>query len=544
MCSSTGNAPKPQYSRTFAVIVTSVCCLLLAGRLARADGTDAARCQAIHRIDVSRVIDAPSVIDEAKPVEGTNDAPAYCQISGYVAPTFGFLIRLPRDHWNGKLVEIGCGGLCGSTDHIGKCDDPLSRGYACVVSDGGHHSRSSDANWAYNNVSAIIDYLVGASHVTALIAKTIVEDYYREAPKKSYFMGCSAGGEQAMMEAQRFPWDFDGIVAGQPTSETLDDMSLLWGNRILMGKGREPILNYADLQILHAAVVAKCDINDGIRDGLIGDPRTCDFDPSTLLCSSTKKTACLTSKQIEVARNLYAGPTTSRGKSISQSGAMRGSELTWLQVYGGSAEEALGTYHFAGEPFRYYTFQPSPGPSWKPEDFDFDRDYKRMGMAEGLISAINPDLRQFKAAGAKLLAYAGWSDALGLPMSAVDYYETAEKTMGGQAQTQDFFRLFMIPGMNHCTLGEGAFAVDYLSYLDAWVEKGQKPDKLIGSHVRLDGLDLKTSGASADIQRRLRFPLDREAVQFTRPIYPYPTLTQFSGHGDPNDAANFTAVDP
>jgi len=183
-------------------------------------------------------------------------------------------------------------------------------------------------------------------------------------------------------------------------------------------------------------------------------------------------------------------------------------------------------------------FWPNPGLAWKPEDFDFDRDYKRVGVAESFYSPTNPDLRRFKGAGGKLISYVGWNDAGGAPLAVVDYYETAERTMGGRARTQAFFRLFAVPGMDHCgDGGDGAFAVDWLSALEAWVEHGDPPDRLIGSHVRLSNPKVDFEGV------RLRFPLDPSRVEFSRPLYPYPLGTKYLGHGDSSSPASFGPVE-
>jgi feruloyl esterase len=225
---------------------------------------------------------------------------------------------------------------------------------------------------------------------------------------------------------------------------------------------------------------------------------------------------------------------TSKGEQIAFPAALRGSERSWLTLYGGSASNPSVYYNLSGDWFRYFNFQPNPGPKWKPEDFDFDLDYKRLGMAENSDAINQIDLSRFKARGGKLLMSTGWSAAVEEVLGTVDYYEKVEKIMGGQAQTQDFFRLFMVPGVDHGGGGEGAHAVDYLSYLEAWVEKGQAPDHLIGFHVK----DLDPDEAYFPIT----FPLDPARIDFARPIYPYPTKTRYRGHGDPKDAASFGPV--
>jgi Tannase and feruloyl esterase len=498
-------------------------------------GEASTRCDALTRMEWANIPDALTRLTESKFVTLDTDTRAYCQVSGYVAPSVGFVLRLPAEHWNGKFIELGCGGFCGSTDHIAQCDALLSKGYACIVSDGGH--KGGDAKWAYNNVQAKIDLAYNASHVTALAGKAIVARYYTRTPRKSYFMGCSRGGIQALEEAQKFPWDFDGIIAGAPAPRITEQwVDRLWKKRAITEKGGEPVLGSREIEILHQAVVAKCDRNDGLNDGLIGDPRACQFDPAQLLCTAANANECLTAKQVDAVQKIYHGAVTSTGMQIGASSALLGSELNWLNWFWGPGNSDA----FLGDGIRYTLFTPDAGPTWQLNDFDFDRDFKRIGVSASLWQP-SPDLRQFKAAGGKLLSYMGWSDvAGGGPLPTVDYYETAERIVGGRQAAQDFYRLFMIPGMDHCTGGAGAFAIDYLRYLEAWVEMGQAPTKLIAAHVSLPS-DLTKANQKLST---LRFPLDPADVEFYRPVYPYPVIAKYSGHGDPRDAANFEPVNP
>lgn len=339
-----------------------------------------------------------------------------------------------------------------------------------------------------------------------------------------------------MMAAQRFPWDFDGIIAGAPAVRVVEQfMDRLWDQRAMKNAAGEVLFSKESLETLNRGVVAQCDMNDGIADGLIGDPRACTFDPEKLRCSAAQETGCLAAAQIEAAKKIYRGPVTSQGRQIFPPAGVPGSESMWLTWFVGVT--ASETY--MGDAFRYRMFYPDPGPDWKLSDFDFDRDYKRLGM-ESVYQANHPDLRQFKANGGKLLSYMGWSDvAAGGVRVATDYYESVERLIGGREATQDFYRLFMVPGMDHCVGGKGPYAIDYLSYFEAWVEKGEAPEKLIGAHLKLDNPD-----DYAEMSRRLKFPLDPSRIAFSRPVYPYPTLAKYSGRGDPNDAASFKAVAP
>lgn len=499
----------------------------------------AAQCSSLESADFSGIQDAPTQVTAAKLVDAHDNAPAYCQVKGYIAPNVGIELRLPAANWNGKFLEVGCGGFCGVV-WADSCNGPLRKGYACIASDMGHQSTTHDGKWAYNNLQAEADWGFRAAHVTSLAGKAISTHYYDRAPRRSYFMGCSTGGREGMVEAQRFPWDFDGIVAGAPAlSESSQNLNRIWAVRSIFGKDGKPILSPAAIRLVHDAVLAKCDLDDGVKDGIIGGPRTCNFDPAALVCKAGQSSGCLSKVQADAVNKIYAGPTTSTGERIYTGGDMRGSELTWIDGFASYFDHgALNSLYpqAVGDFFRYMAFAPDPGPQWKISDLDFDGDYKRLGGAEALYTAANPDLRKFKAAHGKLIVYQGWVDIAVAPGEIVDYYETAEKTLGGRAATQDFFRLFMIPGMDHCSSGPGAFAIDYLSYLEAWVEQGRAPDKMIGTHV--NGVDWGHAFA-------LEFPLDPATpTSFTRPVYPYPTRAKFLGRGSAQDAANFGPIAP
>ena len=514
------------------------------------DGT--VGCNALAKADFSTLQDASTQIVEAKVVAAGDGKAAYCKVTGYVAPQVGFELQLPLSGWNGKFIEIGCGGFCGNLDWTFWC--PLHRGYACIVSDMGH--RGEGGLWGFNNLQAQIDFGYRATHVTALAGKAIVTRYYSKAPFKSLMMGCSTGGYQGMVEAQRFPWDFDGIVSISPDMESQADLTMrtAWLLRNLLEQNAHPVFRDIDLQLLHEAALAKCDTTDGVKDGVVGDPVGCHFDPSVLACRAGQASSCLSARQIVAARNVYSGPTTSGGRSISTRGPFAGSELRW------NGFEVSWTIEYE-DFFRYLLTSGPLGPNWKWADLDFDHDYQRLGLG-ALYTDNNPDLRRFKTAGGKLLLALGGNEVAEQPGAAVDYYETVERTMGGRASTQSFFRLYVVPGMDHCSGGDGAFAIDYLTYMENWAERGQAPDKLIGAHVdtryladqarrgmpQRDSND--TSEPSEDLLAwsgaiGLKFPLDATIpISFSRPIFPYPLLAKYKGTGDPNKTDSFVPVEP
>jgi hypothetical protein len=532
-----------QHRRIHVLAAIALACTVLGSAPAWAQPADsalspeAAACKALEAADFSGIVDAPTQITETKLIAASEELPAYCRVLGYVATHVGIEMRLPVAGWNGKFLEVGCGGFCGATGFFIQwfCDNPLRRGYACISSDMGHQSSTVEGVWAFHDLQAKVDWSYRATHVAALAGKAITEHFYSRAPTRSYFHGCSTGGRQGLIEAQRFPWDFDGIIAGAPGIDMVGiESNLAWDTSITRQADGTPLLSDADVQAVHEAVIAKCDLNDHIKDGLIGDPRLCKFDPSEMVCSSTKKTSCLTTAQAEIVRKIYSGPLNSRGEPIYMPAWLPGSELDWHHWFLSGADRKLaGGSAMSIDMFRYFAFLPDAGPTWKLSDMDYERDSKRLGMTEALYSGLNPDLRKFKAVGSKLLVYHGWSDAIVGPLTSIDYFETVEKTLGGRAATQDFFRLFMLPGVIHCETGEGASAIDYLSYLEAWVEQGKAPDMLLSAHLK----DHQQGHST-------KFPLDRGAIAFTRPVYPYPIATDYKGRGDPNDAASFGPVKP
>jgi hypothetical protein len=504
-----------------------------------------AACTALGSMNFATLQDAPTQLTKASVVEAAEEVPSYCKIEGYVWPQVGIEVRLPVSHWNGKLIAVGNGGWAGSIPGDA-CDRHLKHGYACMATDTGH--RGGDALWARNNLPAQVDFGYRAIHVATLAAKSIVSRYYAKDPQRAYFMSCSTGGYQGLVEAQRFPWDYDGIIAGAPDMDEADlTMRELWARRSFLDAHGQPILDAGAVKILHDAVLEQCDRDDGVQDGIVGNPLSCRFKPERLLCKPGDTHACLTPLQVQAAQRIYDGPPQSAGRA-SVRGALAGSELLWSDVSSGFAtwkpDDSDGF-------FKDMIYGASP--DWSSETYDFNRDERRLGLA-ALYTATNPDLRRFKAAGGKLLSYQGGTDIVEMPTAVVDYYDTVEKVMGGRERTQDFFRLFIIPGMNHCSTGAGAYTIDYLSYLEAWVEHDHPPDPIVGAHVndaylRARPLPSKVEAelpldATPELRGMvaaylLTFPLDPSIpIDFTRPIYPYPRFARYRS-GDPTKAASF-----
>ena len=493
---------------------------------------DAAACAKLAQTDFGYIPDAPTNVNAARLVAATDTTPAYCKVEGYVAPTVGIEVHLPTQNWNGKFMEYGCGGFCGSLSNAILCDSLNARGYGCVVTDMGHKSTGKDAKWAFNNLQGEIDFGFRATHVALLAGREIATRFYQKDPKYSYFMGCSTGGRQSLVSAQRFPDDFDGIIGGAPPiSHTGDGLALAWTVQSLNPGGR-PLFTPAQLLMANKAVIKACDMNDGVKDGLIGDPRLCKFDPASLQCTNSNSGDCLSAAQVAAIKKVYVGPVNSKGQKIFTGGLERGSEYSWPDFLAGADGTPSSYDNWMREEFRYMALNPDPGPSWNLNSFNWDRDFKRLGMSETFYEATNPDLRRFKATGAKFILYQGWLDRMVMPSQSVDYYEAVERVMGGAQNTRDFMRLFMVPDMDHCIGGPGADVIDYLSALEAWVERGEAPDKLLATKAKPD--------PNVPDWRR-PFPIDPAQVEFTRPIFPYPAKTLYKS-GDPAKAASYIAA--
>ena len=434
--------------------------------------------------------------------------PAYCRVAASLKPSSDSEIKmeiwLPISGWNGNLEANGNGGWTGSINPAALADG-LHRGYAAAMSDLGHEGSSAD--FALGHPEKLVDFGYRASHEMTVAAKTITAKFYGRAAKLSYWNGCSAGGRSALIEAQRYPADYDGIVAGSP--------GLNWTGRATQAvwiaqathKDEASFLPPGKFILIHNAVLQACDTRDGVKDGVLEDPTRCNFDPKELECKDADGPFCLTHAQVETARAIYAAYPNQSNKQQIFPGFERGSELGW-NTMGGKNPFVLGT-----DLFKFVVFQ---DPNWDYKTFNWDTDVARTERADrGLMNALNPDLKAFAAHGGKMIQYHGWADPQIAPGSSVNYYKSVLETMGGSAPVQSFYRLFMVPGMAHCGGGEGTSSFDMLTALQGWVEKGQAPDQILASRLR-DG-----------------------RVDRTRPLCPFPQVAQYKGAGSTDDAANF-----
>ena len=437
--------------------------------------------------DMLSLQDAPTQVTSAAIVPAAGTLPEYCRVTGKILPgtdyDITFELRLPTN-WNKKFYYYGCGGFCGNTNAINTANVALARGYATTASDMGTHALSAiNGAWAYNNREREFNFGFRGTHATTLAAKTLIQKYYGKSPVRSYFQGCSTGGRQGMVEAQRYPDDFNGIISGAYVIPytPIGAVHLCWSGTANLDENGNPIMSVTKLPMLHEAVLDACDGIDGLVDGIIEDPRKCHFDPAVLQCSGTPGPDCLTADEVKVVRRLYERPHDSKGRPLIPGAPEPGSELLWNLYMSDSGPSVA--YLFGTDFVRYVAFENDPGPDFTCRDFDWDIDPPRLAFTEAIYGASNPDLRAFRNRGGKLIAFQGWSDDQVNPRNTIDYYETAVKSMGGLIETQKFFRLFMIPGMKHCSGGDGATQIDYLTALEQWVEHGIAPCRLVASHL-------------------------------------------------------------
>ena len=424
--------------------------------------TDSERCEALAGGKFMHLPGAATFITGATLRVASGDQPAACLVEGYVNPSDAFAILLPVKNWNGRYMVRGCGGSCGKVAIDLSCAHHVRDGFACLQTDMGHHSTLVDNNWVANNLQGLVDFGYRATHVTTVAGRAIIKAFYATDPTRSYFFACSTGGRQALIEAQRFPDDFDGIIAMAPASMAPFGIRKAATVSDVYGFNTEPsgrpILPNRKVLLLHRAVLKDCDSRDGIIDGLISAPLTCQFKPAQLLCKGSDNGNCLTSAQVAVAEKMYGWR-----------GAMPGSELNWIGTLIPNA--------------------PLPGEAWESIP-DLGADRGDPSTIETMVSPNNPDLRPFRDHGGKLILVQGWADTIVMPPPTLDYYQTMTRTMGGRDEAMQFARLFMIPGMEHCSGGDGAWAINYVAALTDWVEAGKAPAKLRGVHpdpaARLD----------------------------------------------------------
>ena len=465
------------------------------------------------------------------------DLPAFCRVSGILHPASDSVIRfevwLPQQEgWNGRLLGVGNGGFAGSIGY-GQMANNLLHGYATAGSDAGHQAEAEDASWAYRHPEKIADFGYRAVHLTALRSKDLLKAFYGKPQTTAYFDACSDGGREALIEAQRFPEDYDGILAGAPANNWAHMVT--GGLGLLQATSRDPAAYISSLKLpaINRASLAACDAEDGVKDGIVSDPAHCNFDPAVLLCKQTEDINCLTAPQVASLKMLYEGGKDAEGALIFP-GLLPGDENpVWHDwVLGNAAGGASGANYMTG----YFRYMVINDPVWQPLTADIGKSLQMaMERASKDIDSTNPDLGRFAAHGGKLILYHGWNDPAISPWNTIQYYRQVSAKMG-EEKTGATVRLYMVPGMEHCVNGPGPNMFGQLSLpgangagsgaldlLQMWVEKGKAPEIVLAA---------KVAGT-------------RDApVRTVRPLCPYPQQAKYDGKGDPKAPGSFACVTP
>jgi feruloyl esterase len=436
------------------------------------------------------------------------DLPAFCRVELTLRPSSDSDIKsevwLPSSGWNGKFQEVGNGAWAGSIQY-GALAAALRRGYAAASTNGGH--TGEDASFALGHPEKLIDFGYRAVHETAMQSRKTIAAFYGGPARLSYFNGCSGGGRMAFQEAQRFPADFDAILAGAPGYDRVNQSVQMLMNAKATLDRPDSMIPPAKYPVIHRAALSACDAADGLEDGLISDPQRCHFDPKSIECKGADAADCLTSAQVAAADRIYAGVKNPKTGVEIFPGLERGSELMWGGPAGGPAPLAV-----SGDLFKFVVFK---DPRWDFRTFDLARDYDAVHRIDSLdLSPTSADLEPFAGRGGKLLVYHGWADQNVAPRSSVNYYARLVETMGRQ-KVEDAVRMFFAPGMAHCGGGEGPNTFDALTALERWREQGDAPAQIVASHL--------TAGR----------------VDRTRPLCPYPQIATYKGKGSIDQADSF-----
>lgn len=436
----------------------------------------------------------------------------FCRVQGTIEKEIGFELWLPlKSNWNGKLLGAGVGGDAG-VFNLQDLPRGVNRGYAAATTDTGH--KASDPNWMLGPKERLINYELRANHLLALKSKELIRSFYGEAPRHSYFIGCSGGGRQGLKEMQRFADDYDGIISGDGGPKTPEmTVRRMW--EILQRDAHPGLMSPADWKFVSEAGVAACDTKDGLKDGVSENPTPCKFDPGELLCRPGQASGCLSSEQVALARKIYAPLVDEAGRRIDD-GLLPG-----VLVDSGRSHLAPATF---GQAVRHQA-------NWNGEGFSVGRDLAAIRQVMPELAADDPDLSKFRQRGGKMILYSGWMDGAVAARMMIEYYSEVIRKSGGLKSSQEFSRLYMVPGMFHCGGGPGADLIggsgrdgipldprhDLLSALEAWVEEGRAPGSIIASK------------------------LDKGQLLKTRTICPYPQQARYNG-GDPNSASSFSCT--
>ena len=441
--------------------------------------------------------------------------PAFCRVAAMARPTndseIRFEVWLPLEGWNGKFQAVGNGVWSGEIWYP-LMAQALARGYATANTDTGHEGNGMDASFVLGHAEKLIDFGYRAVHEMTVQSKAIVAAYYGTAARYSYWNGCSSGGKQGLKEVQRYPLDYDGVIAGAPANNWTRLMASGIWTALATRADSASFIPPPKYGLIHAAILKACDALDGVADGVLDDPRQCRFDPAVLACTGADAQGCLTMAQVAAARKIYAGPKNPRTGEQIFPGLERGSETDWAFL--ASFPGPIGVYDAH---FKFVVFADS---QWSYKRLDFDADIGRADRLDNnTINATDPDLRPFIGHGGKLLLYHGWNDVIIAPRNTITYYDQVRRKVGA-TQADKSVRLFMAPGMAHCDGGEGPSEFDVLAALESWVEHGMAPDTITAS----------SSNAGKVVR--------------SRPLCAYPKRAKYVGTGSTNEAKNFRCVTP
>lgn len=465
--------------------------------------------------------------------------PPFCHVVAHARPNadsdIPIEVWMPASGWNAKLIGLSNGGFAGQIDYV-QLGASIIRGYAAAATDTGHTGSPIDASWALGHPEKVVDFGYRGIHEMTRIAKLMVQQYAGVAPKRSYFTGCSDGGREALMEAQRYPDDYDGILAGAPANHWTGLLSMAPFDTQALTTTPASFIPPAKIPVIAKAVLAACDKIDGVADGILNDPRQCHFDPATIQCQAGEEAeTCLSADQVIALKKIYGGLRDSGGRTIFPGylpGAEDGNNGWGLWITGPVPAKSLMAFFGIG----YFSNMVYEKKDWDYKSFTVDSGLQaaKTKTSEAL-DAVNPDLGAFRTLGGKLILYHGWDDPAIPALNTVNYFDEVTAKMG-HSNVESFLRLYMVPGMQHCGGGPGtdSFGADVSSAFDDpqhnvrlalenWVEKGTAPGTIIASKSPAD---------------------PKAAATMTRPLCPYPQTAKYKASGDPNNADNFVCAAP
>lgn len=509
-------------------------------------------CAALTNTDLAAIGGAGSHVTSAREITG--NGAQVCQVAGVLAPKIQFQVSLPMTNWQQRFLQIGCGGLCGQIPReIGAangCAQVNDGSFVTSSTDMGH--QGSDGAFGHDQ-QLRADFAYRGVHLTAVATKVLIKAFYGQDARFSYFSGCSDGGREAVMEAQRYPDDFNGIIAGAPAMNflTQNGVNHPWLAQSNTGADGKPILLENKLPLIHKAVLAQCDAMDGDKDQLISNPMACHPHLQSLLCKpgSVSSNNCLTAQELAVVEKVYRGPMDPKsGKPLLAGGPLPGSELAWAGIFVPAASSDMLFSSKIGQDANDVLFTHADTPArFDLQGLKFDAAYfAKLSKLHPFYDATNPDLSAFYQHQGKLILWHGLADQHISPMNTINYHLAVQHTMG-EKKAATFERLYLIPGMYHCSGGEGPNQLDLLTPMMAWVEQGRAPQAVLAKKYEqqpASGFGQPTSMKKPDAATKRPPQMVNGKLLETRPVYPFPAIAVYRGHGDKTQASSFHAVIP